>query len=296
MSLITCPECAHEVSTTANACPNCGHTFIKPIVQRNVVVAEAPPRERDGVPKWIFIPLGLLGILLLFILLAYMRNSNDEEATQRNIGVNVATQRQANGSLGSTARTDSAPNEIVVPPSSSGGQIIVPDTSAPATTTAPPPSSSQTVTTIPPSTIASDKGTVQLEAKIASKTGSVQPVKAERFYLLDKDLESILSDADIDDETGQGLTNAFGLSVVNPSKYGDTNKKAMNAINKHIVYRTQTDASGKAAMKDVKPDTYYLFGVTKTSNGFAVWSSPVTIQPGENSLVLPPVRLTEIVD
>jgi len=295
MSLITCPECAHEVSTTANACPNCGHTFIKPVVQRNVVVAETP-RERDDFPKWIFIPLGILGVVLLFILLAYMRNSDDDEAAQRNIGVNVATQRQANGSLGSTTRTDSPPNEIVVPPSSSGGQIVVPDTSAPATTTAPPSSSSQTVTTIPPSTSASDKGIVKLEAKIASKTGSVQPVKDERFYLLDKDLESILSSADIDDETGQGLTNAFGLSVVSPSKYGETNRKAMNAINKHIVYRTQTDASGKASMKDVKPDTYYLFGVTKTANGFAIWSSPVTIQPGDNSLVLPPVRLTEIVD
>ncbi|MCA1639304.1 MAG: zinc ribbon domain-containing protein [Acidobacteria bacterium] len=294
MSLITCPECAHEVSTTANACPNCGHTFIKPVVQRNVVVSEVP-RERDDFPKWIFIPLGILGVVLLFILLAYMRNSNDEEAAQRNIGVNVATQRQANGSLSSTARTDSAPNEIVVPPSSSGGQVVVPDTSAPVTT-APPSSSSQTVTTIPPSTVASDKGTVQLEAKIAGKTGNVQPVKAERFYLLDKDLQSILSDADIEDETGQGLTNAFGLSVVNPSKYGETNKKAMNAINKHIVYRTQTDASGKASMKDVKPATYYLFGVTKTSNGFAIWSSPVTIQPGENSLVLPPAHLTEIIE
>jgi type II secretory pathway pseudopilin PulG/DNA-directed RNA polymerase subunit RPC12/RpoP len=294
MSLITCPECAHEVSTTANACPNCGHTFIKPVVQRNVVVSEVP-REREDFPKWIFIPLGILGVVLLFILLAYMRNSEDDNATQRNIGVNVATQRQTSDSRDSTARTDSAPNEIVVPPSSSGGQVVVPDTSAPVTT-APPSSSSQTVTTIPPSTIASDKGTVQLEAKIAGKTGNVQPVKAERFYLLDKDLQSILSDADIEDETGQGLTNAFGLSVVNPSKYGETNKKAMNAINKHIVYRTQTDASGKASMKDVKPDTYYLFGVTKTSNGFAIWSSPVTIQPGENSLVLPPARLTEIID
>jgi len=288
MSLIICPECAHEVSTTANACPNCGHTFIKPVVQRNVVVSEVP-REKDDFPKWIFIPLGILGVVLLFILLAYMRNNEDDNAAQRNIGVNVATQRQTNDSR------DSAPNEIVVPPSSSGGQVVVPDTSAPVTT-APPSSSSQTVTSVPPSTIASDKGTVQLEAKIAGKTGNVQPVKAERFYLLDKDLQSILSDADIEDETGQGLTNAFGLSVVNPSKYGETNKKAMNAINKHIVYRTQTDASGKASMKDVKPDTYYLFGVTKTANGFAIWSAPVTIQPGENSLILPPARLTEIVD
>ena len=285
MSLITCPECAHEVSTAANACPNCGYTFVKPVVQRNVVVAEAPP-ERDDFPKWIFIPLGILGVVLLFILLAYMRNNNDEEAAQRNIAVNVAAQRAA---ANTDSRTTVPPNEIVVPPSSSGQVVVPPQSSAPVTM---PPSS--TVTTVPPDTVASDKGTVKIEAKVATRSGSVQPVRAEKFYLLDKDLESILSSADIEDESGQGLTNAFGLSVVYPDRYGDTNRKAMNAINKHIVYRTMTDAAGKASMKDVKPDTYYLFGITKTRNGFAIWSQPVTIQPGENSLVMQPASLTEI--
>lgn len=292
MSLITCPECAREVSTAAASCPNCGFTFIKPVVQRNVIVAEAP-RENDGFPKWVFIPLGILGVTLLFILLAYMRNNDDSDVAQRNINVNVAAPRQANGAIDTTVRSTPLPNEVVVPPSSSGGQVVVPQTSAPVTTA--PPSSS-TVTTVPPDTIASDKGTVKLEAKIAGKTGNMQPVRQERFYLLDKDLESILSDADIDDETGQGLKTAFGLSVVNPGKYGDVNRKAMNAINKHIVYRTQTDASGKASMKDVKPDNYYLFGVTKMGKGFAIWSQPVTIQPGDNSLLMQPASLTEVVE
>ena len=292
MSLITCPECAHEVSTAANACPNCGYTFVKPVVQRNVVVAEAT-RERSDFPKWIFIPLGILGVVLLFILLAYMRNNNDENASQRNIGVNVSAPRSVNGSSDSTLRSGSAPNEVVVPPSSSGGQIVVPQTSAPVTT-APPASSASSVTTVPPETVVADKGTVKIEAKFASKTGNVQPVAKETFYLLDKDLESILSNANIDDESGSGLTNAFGLSVVYPDKYNETRKKALDAINKHVVYRTLTDASGKASLKDVKPDTYYLFGIKKTANGFAIWSSPVTIQAGENSLILPPANLTEI--
>ncbi len=287
MSLIICPECAHEVSSSAAACANCGHPFVKPVVQRNVVVSEIP-RERDDFPKWIFIPLGILGVVLLFILLAYMRNSNDDA---QNINVRIASQQPING-VNSSVRTEAPPNQIVVPPSQTGQVVVPPSSSVPV---APP--SQTTVTSVAPPTEAvlpPDKGTVNLEAKVATRSGSTQPVRAERFYLLDKDLESILSDADIDDETGQGLTNAFGLSVFYPDKYGDTRNKALAAIGKHTVYKTQTDASGKAQMKGVKPDSYYLFGIHKTGSGYAIWSSPVTIQAGDNSLVLPAAQMTEI--
>ena len=287
MSLIICPECAHEVSSSAAACANCGHPFIKPVVQRNVVVSEVAA-PRDDFPKWIFIPLGLLGIVLLFVLLAYMRN-DDEDA--RNINVRIASQPSANGS-NTSVRADAPPNQIVVPPSQTGQVVVPPSSSVPVA----PPSQTTVTDVAPPTTTAlpPDKGTVNLEAKVATRTGSTQPVKAERFYLLDKELESILSDADIDDETGQGLSNAFGLSVVYPNRYSDINKKALAAIAKHTVYKTQTDASGKAQMKGVKPDNYYLFGITKTGTGFAIWSSPVTIQAGDNSLVLPAAQMTEI--
>ncbi|HXG82481.1 MAG TPA: zinc ribbon domain-containing protein [Pyrinomonadaceae bacterium] len=290
MSLITCPECAHEVSSTATACPNCGHPFAAPVVHRKVVVTEAP--ERDDFPKWIFIPLGLLGVVLLFVLIAFMRR--DDNADGRNINVSVNTQRPAGGSLASDrTTTTSIPSEsstVVVPPSST---MSVP----PMSTTTAPPTSSQTISGAPGSTItapAPDKGTVTLEAKIQTSSGGVQPVRAERFYLLDKDLESILSEAGIEDETGQGLVNAYGLAVVYPSRYADTNRKVASAIAKHIVYRAQTDGSGKASMKDVKPDSYYLYGITKTASGFAVWSSPVSINAGQNELNLSPARLTEI--
>ncbi len=293
MSLITCPECAHEVSATAAACPNCGHMFAPPVVHRKVVVAEAAP-ERDDFPKWIFIPLGLLGALLLFVLFAYMRN--DENADSRNINVSVNTQRPSGAPLSNSSTTTSIPSEsstVVVPPSTT--TVAPPMTSSAPQTIAPP--LPLTATSIPGSSVsapAPDKGTVTLDAKITTSSGSIQPVRAERFYLLDKDLESILSEAGINDETGQGLTNAYGLSVLYPDKYGDTKQKALSAINKHIVYRTQTDASGKASMKDVKPDSYYLFGITKTKTGFAVWSSPVSINAGQNALNLSPARLTEI--
>lgn len=57
MALIQCPECKREVSSAAEACPQCGH----PIARR----VAAPPPQSEMSP-WIKWPLGtLLGLLLL---------------------------------------------------------------------------------------------------------------------------------------------------------------------------------------------------------------------------------------
>ena len=285
MALTICPECAHEVSSTAAACPNCGHPFVRPVVQPKVIVRELPP-EKEGFPTWAFIPIGLLGLVIIFFLIVFLRNDNND--AQSNVNIRVATQPTTNASretTTTTVRPDSPPNQITIPPSATSPNIVAP----------PPVSSQTTTTTVPPAeTVAPDRSTVSLDAKVLGRSGNAQPVQKEIFYLLDKDLESILNDADIEDESGQGLVNAFGLSIVYPDRYGDVRKKALAEIGKHSKYKVTTDASGKAQMKDVKPDNYYLFAITKTANGFAIWKDSVTIQPGQNALVLQPVSPTEI--
>jgi type II secretory pathway pseudopilin PulG len=292
--MILCPDCGHEVSTAATACPNCGHPFAKPVIERKVVVADVPRKE--GIPSWVFAVLGILGVLVLFILFAVMRNNDDE--ANRSVNVSLAANRNADNTLDTAAasRASTDTQTLTVPPSTGSQSITVPSASAPSTTvpssvtTVPPPSSS-TITTVPetPTT-----GTVVIDAKVATRTGAPQAVRNEKFYLLDKDLESILSAADIDPIEGQTLTNSFGLAVLYPARYGEFNSKALNAIKKHIKYNTLTDSGGKGQMKNITPDSYYLFGITKGRNGFAVWSSPVTIQAGENILNLSPQRMTEI--
>jgi len=289
MSLIICPECAKEVSAAAAACPNCGHPFVRPTVQPRVIVNEFV-EEESGFPKWAFIPLGLLGVVLLFVLFAFLRKGDDED--QRNINVRIASQQPATGTSRETTtavRPDSPPNQVVVPPASQPGQIVVPSS-------APPPSQTTTTTIPSTETVVADKGTVSLEAKVLSKSGSLQPVRGTRFYLLKKDVQSVLDDADIENDTGQSIVTALGLSVADPARYGAINRPAMSAISKNAAYNATTDSSGKLQFKDVKPDSYYLFAVTKSGNGFALWSSSVTIQPGQNSLILEPVRPTEVTE
>ncbi|HEX6127152.1 MAG TPA: zinc ribbon domain-containing protein [Pyrinomonadaceae bacterium] len=274
MSLIYCPECGHEISTAAVACPNCGRPLsAKPVVETTRVVAPVRSRD-DGVPKWIFIPLGVIGAVLLLVFFVFMsRNSEDES----NLNVNVSARRSSVNADRDRVTTTDVPSSstVTVPPSNETQTVTVPG--------------SQTSVTVPPS-----KGSVIIDAKIAGRTGAPQPVRDEKFYLLDKDVESILSEAGLEPIEGQTLMNSFGLSVMYPERFSEFNRDALRAIKNHIKYAGTTDSSGKAELGGVEPDNYYLFGITKSGRGFAIWSSPVMINPGQNALNLSPQRVTEM--
>ena len=284
MSLVNCPECGNEVSNEAVACPNCGRplTTPTPTIQRRVIVAE--PRE-EGFPKWIIAPIAILGIVVIFLLIAITRNNDD--ANTRSVNVNLSAQQRRSTDSKEVTRSENPPNQVQIP-SSSTTVNPPPSTGSVPTSSQSVPSSQTQVTTVP-----ADRGLVVIDAKVSTKTGGVQSVRNEKFYLLDKDLESILSDADLEPIDGNSLANSFGMAVLHPDLYGEFNRDARNAINKHIKYNATTDGGGKAAMKDVKPDSYYLFGITKTRSGFAIWSSPVSIIGGENKLNLQPATLNE---
>ena len=270
MSLIYCPECGHEISAAAVACPNCGRPLsARPVVAATPVVASV--RRSEGVPTWIFIPLGIIGVLLVVVFFVMMsRNSEDANS---NLSVNVSTKRPAGVNTDRTTTGDIPPSTITVPPATDTQTVNVPG--------------SQT-------TVQETKGSVVIDAKVAGRTGAPQPVKNEKFYLLDKDLETILSEAGLEPIEGQSLLNSLGLSVLYPDRFDAFNRDALRAIRTHIKYAGTTDASGKAELGGIEPNSYYLFGVTRSGRGFAIWSSPVAINAGQNALNLTPQRLTEL--
>lgn len=283
MSLTHCPECGHEISTNAIACPNCGRPIQSmPVIERRPVVAHA---HHDGFPKWALIPLIALGGILLLVLFMMM-GRNDDANTNLRVNVNTrppVTDSRETARSETTLGTASQPSTITVPPASEPQSVAVPGT--------------QTgVTTVPAPPAMPTKGSVTIDAKIATRSGSPQPVRNEKFYLLDKDLETILSDARLEPIEGQTLLNSFGLSVMYPDRYGDFQRAALRAIKDHIKYSGTTNGSGKAELGGVEPNSYYLFGVTKSARGFAVWSSPVSINSGQNILNLTPQQLTEVAD
>ena len=279
MSLIYCPECGHEISSSAVACPSCGRP-INGVAPAETIVVPPTRKENEGFPPWAVIPIGIAALAFIFFLIYAMSNRDDTADT--NLNVNVSARRTA-------SQRDVDRDRDIDPPSSdtsySSGSVPAapPD---PQVTTVP---GSQT--SVPPEVT---KGRVTIEARVATRTGTPAVVKNEKFYLLDEDLETILSNADLEPISGQSLTNSFGLSVLYPNRYGTFYKDALAAIRKHIKYSGTTNSAGKAELANIEPDGYFLFGITRTGNGFALWSNPVTIQAGDNILNLAPQPVTEM--
>jgi len=285
MSLMHCPECGHEISNTAVACPNCGRPVnVTPVVERKVVVAHRRP---SGVPTWAIATVGILGVLLLFMLFVlWSRSGNPEDEANTRLRVNMNGQHASNNR--DTVATTSEPSTVTsVPSSVDSGSVSVPSTTAPPSVTS--VGGSQVTLPAQPT-----KGTAVIQAKVVTRNNSQQPVRGQRFYLLDKDVETILSDANVDPIEGNTLTGSLGLAAALPDRYGDFQRRAMQAIKNHVKYAGTTDSSGKASLGNIDPNSYYLFGVVRSGNGFALWSSPISIVPGENVLDLTPQQITEI--
>lgn len=279
MSLALCPECGHEVSTNAANCPNCGRpTHAPPLVERKVIVAEP---QREGFPPWAIVPIVLVGLLLLVV--GYMVLRPTDDSANSNLRVNVNTGRVDSPTARDT-RTTSVPSTQTQAPS-------MPAESMPAQTTT-VPSTSTSVPNAPPP----DKGVVTINAKVAPSNGSPVATRGTKFYLLDKDVESILSEARVEAIEGNSLTASLGLAAVFPERYGAFQRSAMAAIGRHVKYSATTGSGGTTDMKGVNPTGYYLFAISKVGRGFALWNQSISVIAGDNIMNLAPQSVTEIPD
>lgn len=288
MPLVYCPECGHEISKNAVACPNCG----LPLQERPVVVEEKPVvpppvvtsvRREDGIPPWAIAVMGILGVLLLVVLFFLIRGSGTDSNV--NVAMNANARRQNEINRG-VATTDV--------PSTGSQSVTVPETQVPADTTTYP-----STTTVPGATTGGvtappDKGTVMIRAKLVNRRGDTSPAKSAKFYLLDKDLETILREARVEPIEGNTIAGSIGLATVFPDRYGDFQRAAMKAIANHAKYSGTTDSSGAAKIGSITPDSYHLFAIVRVGSGFALWDSPVSVIPGENVMELSPASVTEI--
>jgi hypothetical protein len=283
MSLIYCPECGHEISNAAIACPSCGRPINAPEPVLEPVVVT---RQRDsGFPPWAIAPIAILGALLLIGLFYLWANSDDDPHS--NLNVNVSTRRAASQPVNTRTVEDTRPvsSDPYTSTAPSGSSTVPSSGSA---YTPPPVSVPGTQAAVP------TRGRVVLEAKITNRNGTPQAVRNARFYLLDKDIETLLRDAELEPIEGQSLSNSIGLAMLQPDRYGQFYNQALAMIRRHAKYSGTTDGSGKAQLSNIEPNTYYLFGITRTGSGYALWTNPVSIMAGDNNLNLSPQPVTEI--
>ncbi len=278
MSLLYCPECNHEVSTAADACPNCGLRMRPPVVEKRVLVTEAP--RENSFPPWAIAAVVFTGIAVLILGFLLFRSTNEQ--ANANINVNVAQRRGTNTEPVRDTRTTTVPSTSTEIPVTSSGPTQT--TTVPGTTTsvpnAPPP----------------DKGVVKINARISTRQGDPRAASGTKFYLLDKDVEQILSEARVEPIEGNSLSASLGLAAVFPDRYGEFQRAAMRAIGGHVKYSGTTGGSGSADLKGVSPNSYYLFAISRVGRGFALWNQSVSINVGENIMNLSPQSVTEVPD
>ncbi len=279
-----CPECSHEISDSAIACPNCGRPISAPTpVEEKRVYVPAPVADREF-PPWAIVPI-VVGVLIVGGLLYLLVRGNDDQ-TSVNVNANMAGRRPVS----------TGPPSRVAVPSTESAPVTIPGSQASVPAV---PSVPETRTSIPGMTTAAPsappaRGTVALKATVVRASGAPQSARNARFYLLDKDLEAILSEARIDPIEGNTLSGSLGLAAVFPDRYGDFQRAAMRAINGHVKYTGTTGGAGTASLGDIIPNEYYLFAITRIGHGFALWSSPVSVNPGQNIIDLSPQPVTDI--
>ena len=306
MSLVLCPECKNEVSNQAAACPQCGFPLVPQsfeveeptLVRQPEVMVQRVTTVKKSFPNWVFVPiaLGLVLVIFGFIWLAQTdetANRNQANAIVKDHSANINT-RTVSATTETTALTTTqttVPNQPVASVPSSGGVYAPPP--APPTNAASSTASTITTTNLPPITtsevasapaVAPTKGVVSVKATIVNQQGAQKPVRQEKFYLLDENLETILKRANIEPEDGD-LPTSMGVALIDPNKRAVL-QKYLAAIKPHIIHSITTDQSGSASFKDVKPDDYYLFGITKDGNSYAIWNQNVVVNAGENSLAI----------
>jgi hypothetical protein len=135
-----------------------------------------------------------------------------------------------------------------------------------------------------PQPAAPTTGTLAMEAGIIYKSGGNQPVGRTAFRLLDSDLESLISAAGLRADKGIDLVSTWAIK----RRY---NTDAIllqieESIKQHTVQAVTTDFNGKAQFENLPLAKYFVYGITETRRGFAVWSVPVEIKAGQNSVVL----------
>ncbi len=262
MSPLHCPKCGRDRSQNARTCPNCG---CQAIDSSSVTIPENG-RADGGFPGWTLLPIGMLAVILLMLVFVLVKRNEEINASQ------VATLDVSANQETITTRTSEpiAIKALPIPISAPPMQPAVAETR--------------------------NKGKVALVPKVSSRNGSARVVRNEKFYLLDQEVEAILSAAGVKPIDGHSLKDSLGMSIVFPDRYRDFNHAALDAIQKHIKYSGKTDGFGKAQLNGIEPNGYFLFGMTRSGQSFSVWNSPVSVQVGENILNLAPQTLTEIQD
>lgn len=136
---------------------------------------------------------------------------------------------------------------------------------------------------------APQKSVLSIETGLVVQSGDVKPVARTEFFLLDDSLETILSNAGFNAQSGTTQIETLAATRYVGSKHGfkpESLTKADEAIAPHIVAKLTTDFSGKGKFPEVAPKTYYIMSIAEVAGAVIIWNMKVDLKAGESSATL----------
>jgi hypothetical protein len=133
------------------------------------------------------------------------------------------------------------------------------------------------------------KSVLSIETGLVVQSGDVKPVARTDFYLLDDSLETVLSNAGLEPQSGTSQIETLAATRYVSSLHGfkaESLTKADEAIAPHIVAKLTTDFSGKGKFPEVTPKTYYLVSIAEVAGAVIIWNMKLDLKTGDSSATL----------
>jgi hypothetical protein len=120
-------------------------------------------------------------------------------------------------------------------------------------------------------------------AGFPQQPGVANPLAAHPYTLLRDSLANIVAKVGVVVPPG---TSPYKAVVLACGNHTPDCQKIMDAIKANAASAVRADANGNGTFNGIAPGTYYLMISTRYNNQGLVWSQPVQVRPGSNSITI----------
>jgi len=127
-------------------------------------------------------------------------------------------------------------------------------------------------------------GSLAIQAGIVYRYGAPQPVARTEFVILDDDPEAIITRAGIQGKKTWAMPRMSIMQSFLFMQQGGNwydGERALSSLKPHVVAGGTTDFNGNLLLTGLPAKRLYIFGMTQTRGGWAIWNVWIEIKAGQ---------------
>lgn len=137
--------------------------------------------------------------------------------------------------------------------------------------------------------VPSGDSSVQLKAEVQFLNNKRRPAGFTEFFLVEQSLDSILRNSMVRIPRNEGIESYAELwarAIQRGYRFPGVAASIRNSLARSSLTRLKTNSVGEANLDNLKSGSYYVVGASTLGQVGVVWSKPVTLQNGENTVKL----------